>query len=413
VRSLTCAFVSFVAEYGLFAGQFVCVAFKGLVDCPNLRAVAGPSVDQLKAGCGRWWLGRVEAYWLKDSEERIVPAAFTNSGAEDMHLEVEEQRRKETKRRQKKRRKPSPPEALSSDDDEDSDEGFSSSPSSDSSSDVDDDEPEQEKAVGASSAGRSGNSNSSKRPRPVKGKGRKQPGKKSKDDKRWKLKGQQIEWVEVCWYGQPSADGERMTCHGDLPMEVLLKCQEGTTELKLITDKVARHHICFEESEPGKVRFTRKGALHKTTARVMRDHAPNMEVNQAGEEIDAKAGIAAIAGYEETWEATLAEVKGFQWTVRDPTLPEELQEECAVVYTVKGIYAWAGQLFATVQVDDDQNYQHDHLVEEIRERRHFDSVGHRLVLPDYLRWPAISSSMFAVDYGVIHDNVKCYMQSLR
>jgi len=400
------------------------VALKGLVECPNLRAVAGPSVDELKGNCSNWWLGRVEAYWHKDSEDKIVPARFTNSAVEEVSTALREQQksRRDKIRQKKKARQASQSPGSSSDEksDELDEDDSSSEDQGESDQDVELEEAPGRKGKGGGAAERPVITNTSKRGRSAKSKGIDGKGKngtdargKRKEDP-WKLEGKTIEWVEVCWYGQIGEAQRKATCFDDVPMEALIKSPDGSTQPQAVTDKVPRRHLCFEEEAPGQVRFTLRKILYKPSANLMRDHAPNPHINQAGVSVDSvyDGCSGTVPGMEESLEATLSEIKGFSWSVIDKTLPEEVQAESAVVYTVKGIYCWAGELFASVEMDG-MTVQHDHLVEEIRERRYFEAVDRRLALPEYIRWSSISTSMFSVDFSVIRDNVECYFGSIR
>ena len=212
--------------------------------------------------------------------------------------------------------------------------------------------------------------------------------------------------LKVAWFA--GRDEYGVMCSADEPVTSLqTRVGDSKKGPEFITDKISRKHVVYEEPSPGKA-FVTSGRIHRRVASRIRDFAPLVEFNHAGEFVGVGTNKPS-ADEEDLWAATLDEIDGFSWKGNE----EGALEHEKTTFRVVGLRNLNGNTYVTVEGNDCQK-QLDHRLPEIRETMYHCLVGckHEL-LPHFVQWPQLRESSLTLDFGVLEANADFYAASVR
>lgn len=223
--------------------------------------------------------------------------------------------------------------------------------------------------------------------------------------------------VKVMWYGRVEPSG-KVSCKGDGPMNPLL-----------IYDVVPRNNLNYEQWKPKDIELKAsqrlsKPSLTKITGALPRPyvrptaeqgHMEDVVSTQALQSTYNHAGVLIRPNEpprpEEMnqWEATLQEIKGFEWHG-----PRKAEDPEPPTYRVADIRRQEGVMYAVVTTSYYQA-QHDHLIVDVRRRLYRSRVVDKLsLMPPYmLSWAKLKDTRLTVDWKAIYDCALSYQDALR
>jgi hypothetical protein len=230
-----------------------------------------------------------------------------------------------------------------------------------------------------------------------------------------------IRKVKVMWFG----DAKQGTCK-----------LTGVMKELGVHDVVPRELLFFEEASPGSIRMKNDGCLYRKSLETILAAAPDAvsssmpASNSTSPKWSRSSEPQPITGTtnhnhagflvsnepplpdeEHQWEATLLEIKGFEWKEEDP-----LGADPALVFEVIDIRRWRQNLWAIVKTSNG-DVQADHMFDDVRARmfsRMVESVprcrGRQGVPPLMLSWQRFQESAMIIDIRVVAQNLEYFFK---
>lgn len=437
-----------VSEVLPFRNQVVAVCFRGLLEqATNLRAKVGDSEDLLIRRCDGWWIGKVQAYWTTDGdyveagayvepvkkgkqseqEEASVKGKVSAGEVDSSSSSSEDELPVGVVGRVQPKRKPrnsieeeqSSPPLL---EEEPKAKRTRSRPPSSTTKKrgrgpEGDDSPVEKSGGGQpnkTGSGKKLNVSTSKTQQTGKGKAAEGKGRSVGSTSKGKLakdeedKMPKVVAVKVAWMAGFTREGNYVCLLGE-PLSMLLTDRAGAKEPEYVTDRISRYFLCYEEPKPGKITINPGNrCLNFNSYKVLKTHAPNVMVNQAGETVGV-GRFSPLPGEEEQWEGTLEEVRGFAWKAQD----EGIDLRYATLFKVVGLRRWQDTTYVVISCNETER-QLDHYIWEVRDRMFYCefAVHHdEDRMPHFLQWPQLRHCHFVLNLTMLEANLESYQST--